>query len=105
MGTNIFLTKNRVWTRIIIAIVIASTLAQALPTVTYAADPAVSPTAQPQQQPQQPPDTQSCSIVSPSTYFEYCLWRPLMSTLGQVFLSIGGFFLWLAGMLFDVLVM
>ena len=45
-----------------------------------------------------------CSILSPSTYFSQCIWIPLMSWLGSWFLTLGGYVLKLAGLLFDTLI-
>lgn len=45
-----------------------------------------------------------CSILNPGTFFQECIWFPLMSWLGSWFLTIGGVFLRLVGALFDILI-
>ncbi len=44
-----------------------------------------------------------CSAFDPSNWFQNCIWIPLMSWLGSWFLTIGGFFVRMAGTLFDAL--
>ncbi len=51
-----------------------------------------------------PSDKTSCSILSAGTWFQNCLWIPLMSWLGSWFLSLGGAALRLAGTLFDSMI-
>jgi hypothetical protein len=46
----------------------------------------------------------SCTVLSPGTWFERCLWIPLLSWLGSWFLTLGGAVLSFAGLLFDTVI-
>ncbi len=46
----------------------------------------------------------NCSVFSPSLMFQECFWKPLMSSAGSFFLTLGGTFLRFSGLIFDSLV-
>jgi hypothetical protein len=46
----------------------------------------------------------SCALLPGDGFFVNCIWNPAATSIGQLFLTLGGWFLKFAGVIFDVLV-